>query len=221
MLVGSIMYNTFKVSCFALQHNWTVSVQLHQFLGCIGMAWHSSAVICGSSNGSWTAACFRVVMSWGDHWPLSWSIKIFCAGPQSVTWTSVTVCWWNWLSHVCICTLPGCGCLVCYKTCNKQILWIPLCILSIYFSIWRDNKLQFSIHTSLKILKVLLMKLKEILCKRPKIRSHTEQRKQRSSICGKTDTEGNAWVLNNAHYNRNNKGERIYLTKVLWICLPH
>ena len=34
------------------------------------------------------------------------------------------------------------------------------------------------------------MKLKEILNKRPKIRCHTEQRKLRSSICGKTDTRG-------------------------------
>jgi hypothetical protein len=141
---------------------------------------------------------------------------------KGATWTIVTVCWWNWLSHVYdICTLPFCGCLVCYKTCNKETLWIPLCILSIHFSIWRDYKLQFLIHTSLKILKVLLMKLKEILNKRPKIRCHTEQRKLRSSICGKTDTEGKAWVLNNAHYNRNNKGEGTNLTKVLWICLPH
>ena len=119
---------------FALQHNWTASVQLHQFLGCIGMAWHSSAVIFGSSTGRQTAACFRVVMSWGDHWPLRWSIRIFCAVPQPVPWTSVNVCWCNWLSHVYdICTFPGCGCLVCYKTCNKQILGIPLRILSIYF----------------------------------------------------------------------------------------
>ena len=199
-----------------------IFLMLWRFRGCIGMAWHSSAVICGCSTGSRTATCFRVVMSWGDQWPLSWSIRIFCAGLQPVKWTSITVCWWNWLSHVYdICTLLGCGCLVCYKTCNKQILWIPLCILSIYFSIWRDNKLQFSIHTSLSILKVLLMKLKEILNKRPKIRCHTKQRKLRSSICGKTDTEGKAWVLNNAHYNRNNKGERIYITKVLWICLPN
>ena len=183
MLAGNIIYNTFKVSCYVLQHNWTASVQLNQFLGCTGMAWHSSAVICGSQ----TAACFRVVMSWGDHWLLSRSIRIFCAGLQPVTWTSVAVCWWNRLSHVYdIYTLPGCGCSVCCKTCNKQILWIPLSILSIYFSIWRDNKLQFLIHTSLKILKVLLMKLKEILNKRPKIRCYTEQRKLSSSICGKT-----------------------------------
>jgi hypothetical protein len=186
------------------------------------MAWHSSAVICGSSNGSQTAACFRVVMFWGDHWPLSWSIRNFCTGLQPVTWTSVTVCWWNWLSHVYdICTLPGCGCFVYYNTCNKQILCIPLCILSIYFCTWRDNKLQFSIHTSLKILKVSLMKLKEILSQRSKTRCHTEQRKLMSSIYGKTDTEGMVWVLNNAHYNRNNEGERIYLTKVMYICLPH
>jgi hypothetical protein len=142
MLAGSIMYNSFMVSCFALQHNWTASVQLHQFLGWIGMASHSSAVSCGGSTGSQTGTCFRVVMYRGDHWPLSWSIRIFCAGLQLVTWTSVNVCWWNWLSQVYdICTLPGCGCLVCYKTCNKQILWITLCILSIYFSLWRDNKL--------------------------------------------------------------------------------
>jgi hypothetical protein len=137
----------------------------------------------------WKPNCsmFQSGHSWGDHWLLSWSIRIFCAGLAPVTWTSVAVCWWNWLSHVYdIYTLPGCGCSVCCKTCNKQILWIPLSILSIYFSIWRDNKLQFLIHTSLKILKVLLMKLKEILNKRPKIRCHTEQRKLRSSICGKT-----------------------------------
>ena len=90
-----------------------------------------------------------VVMSWGDHWPLSWSIRIFCAGLQAVTWISVSVCWWNWLSHVYdICTFASCGCLVYNKICNKQILWIPLCILSIYFSIWRDNKLVFDTYIS-------------------------------------------------------------------------